>query len=80
MGIVPTDNNAWNETADSIRRRLTETISELVKRGVDEELLRRQSMITPSCGTGTLPRDLAEHIYKLLSELGSGWAPVVSGK
>lgn len=68
-GIVPTNASAWEETAHSLKRRLENHISELVKRGVDEELLRKQSMITPSCGTGTLQKELAEHIYKLLTEL-----------
>ena len=68
-GIVPTNPVAWEETAQSLKIRLESNIEELVKRGVDEALLRQQSMLTPSCGTGTLARELAEHIYKLLSEL-----------
>ncbi|KLU65000.1 hypothetical protein DEAC_c29670 [Desulfosporosinus acididurans] len=70
-GIVPTNNNAWEESGDTIRRRLEDNIRELVKRGVDESLLRQQSMLTPSCGTGTLSKELAEHIYKLLVDIGS---------
>ena len=68
-GIVPTNPVAWDETAQSLKIRLESNIEELVKRGVDEVLIRQQSMLTPSCGTGTLPIELAEHIYKLLSEL-----------
>ncbi|AFM42651.1 hypothetical protein Desaci_3770 [Desulfosporosinus acidiphilus SJ4] len=70
-GIVPTSNKAWEENAESIKRRLDGNIRELVKRGVDESRLRQQSMITPSCGAGTLSKELAEHIYKLLSEIGT---------
>lgn len=69
-GIVPTNPVAWEETAQSLKLRLEENIIELVKRGVDESLLRQQSMLTPSCGTGTLEVKLAEHIYKLLAEIG----------
>jgi len=68
-GIVPTNPAAWEETAQSLKIRLENNIEELVKRGVNESLLRQQSMITPSCGTGTLPKELAEHIYLILSEL-----------
>jgi len=68
-GIVPTNPIAWEETAQSLKIRLENNIHELVKRGVDESLLRQQSMITPSCGTGTLPVELAEHVYGLLGEL-----------
>lgn len=72
-GIVPTSNKAWEENAESLRHRLEENISEFVKRGINESQLRRQSMITASCGTGALSKELAEHIYKLLSELGSAY-------
>lgn len=68
---MPTNPIAWEETPQSLKIRLKGNIEELVKRGVDESLLSQQSMITPSCGTGTLPRELAEHVYKLLSELGN---------
>lgn len=70
-GIVPTNQEAWRETPQSLKERLENNLQELVKRGVDEGRLRRQSMLTPSCGTGTLAVDLAEHIYHLLSELGN---------
>lgn len=69
-GIVPTNPVAWEETTQKLIDRLEQNIEELVKRGVDESLLRQQSMLTPSCGTGTLPKDLAEHVYKILAEIG----------
>lgn len=68
-GIVPTNPIAWEETAQRLILRLEDNIAELVKRGVDEVLLRQQSMLTPSCGTGALPMELSEHVYKLLSEI-----------
>ncbi|SDG14335.1 methionine synthase [Desulfosporosinus hippei] len=70
-GIVPTNQDAWEETAHGLIHRLENNIAALVERGVDENLLRQQSMLTPSCGTGTLQKDLSEHIYQLLSEVGS---------
>lgn len=71
-GIVPTNQVIEQETVESLQARLEENIGELVQRGVDEELLRQQSMLTPSCGTGTLPVELAERVYRLLAELASG--------
>ena len=68
-GIVPTNDDAWEETVESLRSRLESNIAELAARGVDEALLRRQSMLTPSCGTGTLSVELAERVYGLLAEL-----------
>lgn len=72
-GIVPTSIKAWNESASSLRERLEANISELTKRGVNEERLRSQSMLTPSCGTGTLDTNLSERIYELLQELSSAY-------
>ncbi|ODA39091.1 methionine synthase [Desulfosporosinus sp. BG] len=69
-GIVPTNPIAWEENVQSLRLNLEEKIQELVKRGVEESLLRQRSMLTPSCGTGALPRELAEHIYKFAYEIG----------
>lgn len=81
-GIVPTQGKTLAETSLSLRQRLEQNIAELVKRGVDEARLRRQSMLTPSCGTGTLGYELAEHIYGLLAEIGKGMEkelPVFAG-
>ena len=69
-GIVPTNPIAWEENPRSLKLNLEEKIEELVRRGVDEFLLRQQSILTPSCGTGALPKELAEHVYTLLYELG----------
>jgi len=68
-GIVPTQAGIWPES-DVLVQRLKNNMAELVKRGVDESLLCSQSIITPSCGTGTLAVEVAEQIYKLLGEMG----------
>lgn len=68
-GIVPTSAKALEETVETLHVRLEENIKELVKRGVNEARLRAQSMITPSCGTGTLAIGWAEKIYTLLAGL-----------
>jgi hypothetical protein len=69
-GIVPTGPDAWQETSHSLKLRMEQNIEELVKRGIDESLIRQQSLLTPSCGTGTLQKELAEHVYQLLYEIG----------
>ncbi|CAA7602913.1 Hypothetical protein DEACI_3736 [Acididesulfobacillus acetoxydans] len=68
-GIIPTGDALRKESVGSLRRRLEENIGELGRRGVNEERLRAQSMLTPSCGTGTLSPEEAERIYGLLKEL-----------
>lgn len=64
-GIVPTSEAARDETADSLARRLNDIWDGLAGQGISREALARQALITPACGTGTLPADLAERIYDL---------------
>ncbi len=68
-GIIPTSDAAWQEDSCSLLERLQRGIEALAGRGVDEDRLNRQIMITPSCGTGTLTVELAERIYRLTAEL-----------
>ncbi len=68
-GIVPTQEKVWQESADSLRQRLEDGLAQLIHKGVDATLLRRQSMLTPSCGTGTLKQETAERVYQVLGEL-----------
>ncbi|HVJ48178.1 methionine synthase [Desulfitobacterium sp.] len=68
-GIVPTSAKAFGETVESLQECLEGNIQELVKRGVNEARLRAQSILTPSCGIGTLELDLTERIYALLQGL-----------
>ncbi|RDV84293.1 hypothetical protein [Ammonifex thiophilus] len=70
-GIVPTSEKAWEEDLSSLRRRLEEDWAQLVDKGIPEKVLREQWLITPSCGTGLLPEDLAERIYTLTSILAA---------
>jgi methionine synthase II (cobalamin-independent) len=69
-GIIPTGSTVMSENISSLRQRLENNIADLVKRGVDETLLRLQSMLTPSCGLGTLTLEAAEHIAELMHEFG----------
>lgn len=70
-GIVPTSPKILGESVESLKSRLNRSIEELVRRGVDEQRLREQSLLTPSCGTGTLEISLSERIYELLHELSA---------
>ncbi|WP_371376632.1 hypothetical protein [Sporomusa aerivorans] len=65
-GLVPTSEEAWQETPETILSRFAGQCSELAGRGVDINMLRQKIIWTPSCGTGALPIDLAEHIYQLM--------------
>ncbi|MFU8858204.1 MAG: hypothetical protein ACNA8S_14515 [Deferrisomatales bacterium] len=70
-GIVPTAEEAARLTAESLGRRLDEGISLFAEAGVDEGLLRRQCLVTPSCGMGSLEPALSERILDLLAEVSA---------
>jgi len=70
-GLVPTSTDAWSETVDSLCDRFEAGLQSLSRHGVPRGRLLEQSLITPTCGTGTLAVDLAEHIYRLTGQVGA---------
>lgn len=62
-GIVPTSEKLRDETAESLTKLFIERINTMEKKGLDRKRLLKQAFITPSCGTGILPDDLAEKVY-----------------
>ncbi|MBS3982803.1 MAG: hypothetical protein KGZ41_03295 [Dethiobacter sp.] len=68
-GIVPTSEQIEHETQITLLDRLVEYFSLLEKKGVDTELMRKQLLFTPSCGTGTLSEQQAEKVYALLQQI-----------
>jgi methionine synthase II (cobalamin-independent) len=70
-GIVPTGNqdDIVRETAASLAEKWFEEIEDLEALGIDRRRIVSQSLITPSCGTGTLPLELAEKVLQLTREV-----------
>lgn len=70
-GIVPTSNSGdiERETASSLVTRWKEEARELEGDGITLVSLLQQSLITPSCGTGTLPLALSERVLRLTREV-----------
>lgn len=68
-GIVPTSSEAQGETGETLTRRLSEGFRQFIEAGVDEHLVRRQCLVTPSCGMGSLSPELAAKILGLLSDV-----------
>lgn len=71
-GLIPTSEAAALETPDTLIRRLQDYVDVLYKKGIKETRLVTQSMITPSCGTGTLSPELALRVYELTREVAAG--------
>lgn len=70
-GIIPTaDANLINrETGESLASLWEEQIEQLVEGRWDKKALFRRSLITPSCGTGSLPLEAALRVLKLTKEV-----------
>ncbi|MBI5442350.1 MAG: hypothetical protein HY900_14195 [Deltaproteobacteria bacterium] len=68
-GIVPTSERAAGLTTDDLWERLSQGMARFAEAGVDPDLLRRQCLLTPSCGMGSLDSALARHVLGLVSEL-----------
>jgi methionine synthase II (cobalamin-independent) len=67
-GIVPTSEAILKEDAEGLVRRFWEGIETLGKQGIDPILLQR-AIITPSCGTASLPIPLAERVCELTAKV-----------
>ncbi len=70
-GIVPTldTDAAATETVESLEAKFEEQVAELGRRGHARETLLSQTLLTPSCGMGTMSEELAERALGLLKEL-----------
>ena len=69
-GIVPTSDDALKETDRSLFERLNSQIKNLEKKSIDRDLIIQNSLLTPSCGMGTLSENLTGDIADKLSSLG----------
>jgi methionine synthase II (cobalamin-independent) len=67
-GIVPTSEEAVKADAQSLVNRLKKGIETLSKKGIDPALLQK-AILTPSCGTASLPIPLAERVCQLTAEI-----------
>jgi methionine synthase II (cobalamin-independent) len=73
-GIVPSDEAALaEETEDSLLRRLEQAISSLSEKGVSQEILEAQCLITPSCGLATISSGAAERALKLTAGVAAAF-------
>lgn len=69
-GVVPTTGPIIT-TAERPWRHLSKLWCELVERGVDPALLRRQAIITPECGLSSHTPAVAEHVLGIAAEVAT---------
>jgi len=70
-GIVPTLNaeDIDRETAETLTAGWLEKTGRVEALGIDPGVIRAQSLITPSCGTGSLDRARAERVLSLTRQV-----------
>ncbi|MCX8043211.1 MAG: hypothetical protein N3B18_03695 [Desulfobacterota bacterium] len=70
-GIIPTSNaqDIENETPERLIVRWETYIEEMLKLGIDKKQLMAQSLITPSCGTGSLSLSLATKVLEMTRDV-----------
>ena len=72
-GIVPTSEKEQidQETAETLVRRWEEQAAQLVNYRRDQAALLSQTLITPSCGTGSLPLPYARKVLELTRDVSA---------
>ena len=68
-GIVPTTDSIKDVTIGDLMDKMISAVDRLVESGIDQKLIIENSLITPSCGTGTMPLAEAEKAMTLTHEL-----------
>lgn len=68
-GIVPTGEVVLKETAESLSQKLSAHIEKLEKKKIPKDLIISHSLLTPSCGMGTLSENLAERIISIIAAM-----------
>ena len=68
-GIVPTSPEIHAQDADSLERKLVHLVEHLAGHGIDRDLIWRQTMLTPSCGMGTMTALESKLVMRRLSEV-----------
>ncbi|MFZ0725210.1 MAG: hypothetical protein WAM61_05425 [Desulfobacterales bacterium] len=66
-GIVPTgdQNDIARESADALTQKWSQEVAQIAELGIDRRRILSQSLITPSCGAGALPIEMAEKVLQL---------------
>lgn len=71
LGIVPTLNreDIENENVDSLLKALGERIDQLAALGIDRHKILSQTLITPSCGAGSLSIPLMQKVLEMTRDV-----------
>lgn len=69
-GVVPTSKAVQDQTVETLVAQYEKGVDNLVdKSGIDKQLIREQTLLTGSCGTGSLEVADAEKVFELTGAL-----------
>ncbi|GJQ57775.1 MAG: methionine synthase [Candidatus Scalindua sp. AMX11] len=68
-GIVPTTDSINEVTVEGLLDTLESAVDQLVNKGIEKKLIIDNSLITPSCGTGSLSIDEADKAMNMTHDL-----------
>ena len=70
-GIVPTSEQVYQETVESLVEKLYQAMNLLVKKGIPLDQLLASTLISGSCGVGPLSEPAAERVLSLAAEVST---------
>jgi len=68
-GIAPNNDHILYETAESLLGHLERAWGYLERKGIPREQIITASLITPSCGTGTMSPEMAERVFQMTAQV-----------
>lgn len=68
-GLIPTSQIVLDLTADDLIALFEQYVDSFVQKGIEQSLLIKQSLITPSCGVGNCSINVAEKVYELTEQV-----------
>lgn len=68
-GIVPTSGDIHNENADTLAEKFDSCVASLENKGFSRDLVIQRSLLTPSCGVGSMSPEDAREVFDTLRQL-----------
>lgn len=67
-GIVPTNAMELKVTLKDLKNKFRDSVKSLTARGIDKDLILKNTIFTPSCGLGSKSGKEAEYVFDLLGK------------
>ena len=72
-GIVPTSADIAQVDEETVIAKLDAEVAKLVEKGISAQKLKVQSILTPSCGCGSLSLQDTEKVFRILKAASAHW-------